>query len=363
MASLLVLSLIARYFCVSLNSITVTISAMVLWFFMAYRSMWVGADTKQYVYIYEQIADISLSNLFNTPLYRYGGNYLFSITDFPKGYLLFNKLLNFFSSNSQTITIVCSTLIFAFLLILLKVRSPYPLLSLWLYFTLGIFQTDMNIMRNSVSIYWCYLFFDFIEKKRAVPFVVSVLLASTFHSSAILFIPLYWIYNNSKFTFKRVILLLLTAIVCGVLFNLIRPTIVRFLPPQYAYYFRNNTTKLEGLLVGVFHLLLVFSVLLMSSIKKWKNIVNSCKIGVWMLTFEVFFYTLGLYMVPALRMAALFAPYTIILIPNLIHSSSDKRVNKLVIILIVAVIAGLQYALRISINNIGDTMPYSFYWT
>ena len=85
------------------------------------------------------------------------------------------------------------------------------------------------------------------------------------------------------------------------------------------------------------------------------------RVGIWMLLAETFFFALGIGMRSSLRMAALFGPYIIILIPNLIDKSS-KNGNKNVVLLIIIVLTGLQYLLRIRINNIGGSMPYSFFW-
>ena len=174
MCSFMVVSFIARYLRFNINIVSVAVSSAVLWFFMAFRSMFVGTDTKQYVYIFEQIVNVKFSELLSTRLYFYGGRYLFGLSDLPKGYLIFNKLLTYISSNGQTITIACTTLIFAFMIRLLKKRSSYPMLSLWLFYTLGIYQTDMNVMRNAVIIFWCYLCFDLVEKRSAGKLVSSI---------------------------------------------------------------------------------------------------------------------------------------------------------------------------------------------
>ena len=359
--SLLAMSFIAKCLRFNLDRINATISAVILWFFMAFRSMFVGTDTKQYVYIFEQIESLKFSELFSTRLYFYGGRYLFGLSNFPKGYLIFNKLLTYISSNGQTITIACTTLIFAFMIRLLKKRSSYPMLSLWLFYTLGIYQTDMNVMRNAVIVFWCYLCFDLVEKQRLVLYIFCVLLASSFHLSALLFIPFYWIINRVDFTPKLIRRLLLTAIVFGVLLSFMRPVLASVLPSVFAQYFDDNSEKLEGLLVGALHLGLVFGIFFISAKRNWRYMADVDRVGIWMLLAETFFFALGIGMRSSLRMAALFGPYIIILIPNLIDKSS-KNGNKNVVLLIIIVLTGLQYLLRIRINNIGGSMPYSFFW-
>lgn len=85
-------------------------------------------------------------------------------------------------------------------------------------------------------------------------------------------------------------------------------------------------------------------------------------IGVWMLMLEMLFFCIGYDVAAATRMAALFGPYLIILIPRLIESGIESKSVRLNVIALVMVLSGMQYIVRLQINNIGSTMPYQFFW-
>lgn len=72
-------------------------------------------------------------------------------------------------------------------------------------------------------------------------------------------------------------------------------------------------------------------------------------------------YGLNLGLASAARMAALFGPYLIVLLPRMLEYINCPR-RRAATIQWLAVAAGLQYVLRLLINNIGGTMPYQFFW-
>jgi hypothetical protein len=80
-----------------------------------------------------------------------------------------------------------------------------------------------------------------------------------------------------------------------------------------------------------------------------------------MLTVNLSFFGINVGLDYAARMAALFGPYVILLIPQMLSliESKTRRQNAAFLL---AVASGVQYILRMCINNIGGTMPYSFFW-
>lgn len=271
--------------------------------------------------------------------------------------------MSFFCQGEQTITVANSTLIILLLSILVKKQSIYPFLSMWLYITLGIFQTQMNMSRNAISILISYQAFPYIREKKLAKYLICVLFASFFHTSSILFVPFYWIVGKTTLTPKLLRRILLIATILGLNFSAIRPYIVRTLPFGYGRYFAGNTVKFEGLAIGFSHFLLLLLTIFMTNRSKRQEVIEKEDIGIWMFVAEIFFFCVGYYVSAATRIAALFGPYLLILIPNTlgIGIKSDKK--RLSAIIIVIILTGVQYILRLRINNIGTTMPYYFFWS
>lgn len=282
--------------------------------------------------------------------------------NFEYGYRLYNKLVSLISEKPQAITIANSLLIIALLGKLIKGHSPYVFLSVWLYITLGIYQTQMNMARNAIAILICYLGCQYITEHNVTKFLICVTIATLFHSSSVLFIPVYWLVTRTKLTGKKVGKVLLLSVICRLAFSLVRPFFVRYLPFGFGRYFAGNTSKFESLIVGLFHLVLIIVVIFFTEKQDGAKMFECEAIGVWMLVLEMLFFCIGYDVASATRMAALFGPYLIIFIPRLIETGIKSKSVRLNSIALVMILSGMQYIARLQINNIGSTMPYQFFW-
>ena len=178
----------------SAQRVALAMSCVVLWFFMAMRAQTVGVDTKYYVCIYQQFPQISWKELFNAQLYPTPRRTW--ELDLEPGYRLLNKLLSIYLPAPQWITVANSALIIALLYRWLRRESPNAMLSIWLYLTLGVYQTEMNVARNAIAILLGYTAFHWIKERKLAPYFLQILMAVSFHKSAVVFLPLYWLVNR-----------------------------------------------------------------------------------------------------------------------------------------------------------------------
>lgn len=148
----------------SAQRVALAMSCVVLWFFMAMRAQTVGVDTKYYVCIYQQFPQISWKELFTAQLYPTPRRTW--ELDLEPGYRLLNKLLSIYLPAPQWITVANSALIIALLYRWLRRESPNAMLSIWLYLTLGVYQTEMNVARNAIAILLGYTAFHWIKERK-----------------------------------------------------------------------------------------------------------------------------------------------------------------------------------------------------
>lgn len=334
-------------------------ACVILWFFMAFRDISVGVDTKFYSYVFEQFRDIPLSEVFTAETY---GNESHSWTfDFEPGYRLMNKLLSLFFTTPQAITVFNSTLIMVLWYFLIKGSSPNFMLSVWLFITLGIYQTEMNVTRNAIAIVMVYNAFPFLRHREFPKYLAVCVFASLFHVAALALLPVYFLVWGVKLTPRRAVALILVFCAVGVIFPFIGPILSTIVPGRFGKYLQSNNQKFGSLIVGILNGGFFLLTLWLLPRKQIKRVFTMERIGVLMLIFNLCFFGLNIGLGAASRLAALFGPYLVITIPRMLrlieHPLARRRAA-----LVITVLSGIQYVLRMCINNIGGTMPYLFCW-
>lgn len=341
------------------ESLALGIACAMLWFFMAMRSLEVGVDTQVYAYAFTQFPDISFGELFATPVYGPSeGSWLL---EFEPGYQLWNKLVSLFSSSPQAITVANSTVIMVLLFCLLRKSSPMLLLSVWMYLTMGTYQTQMNVARNAIAILMVYLGEDSLRERRFWRYALVCLLAATVHTTALVFLPLYWVYHYVRLTPRRCMLAVGLFLAVGVSFSVVGPYIAAWLPPELASYFEGDNEKLSSLLVGVLNAVIFFAAYLQLRAPERAAVWEEETFGLMMFTLNLCFFGLNIGLGSAARMAALFGAYMMLLIPRMLEHIRETR-RRTLAVLLVAALCGGQYLMRLMVNNIGGTMPYRFFW-
>lgn len=335
------------------------ISCFILWFFMAMRDVSVGVDTKYYAHVFSQFKNIPLLETFTAETFATSSQ-TWSM-DFEYGYRLYNKLLSYISGSPQMIIICNSTVILVLLFFLIRKASPDFLLSIWLYLTLGIFQTEMNVSRNAIAILIAYLGFQYLSQKKFWPFLLTCLVAMLFHKAAVLFLPVYWIVHNIEWSQKKMSLTVLVSLIVGILFPYIAPFLSGFLPYAVTKYFESNFSKMESMVVGVFYLALFIMIYILMNRNERKKVFTHCRLGTTLFTLNISCFALNFGIGYAARIAALFGPYMILYLPQMLQLVESEQRRKIITLLLV-VGCGCQYILRLCINNIGGTMPYAFFW-
>ncbi len=334
-------------------------ACVILWFFMAFRAVSVGVDTKHYAYVFSQFDDIPLSKVFTAVTYaNESETWAF---DFEPGYRLVNKLLSVFTSMPQAITIFNSTVILVLWYFLIKRDSPNFLLSIWLFITLGVYQTEMNVTRNAIAILMIYNGFSYLRRGDFPRYLAVCLFASLFHVASLVFIPIYYLVRYVKLDVRRMVLLVAGFCVVGLVFPLVSPYLSALVPARFAKYLQGNNEKLGSLIVGVLNGGFFTLTWLLLPRKRRDAVFQRERLGVMLLTINLCFFGLNIGLGDASRMAALFGPYLVILIPRmltLIRNPERRRDAAALIVLL----SGIQYVLRMCINNIGGTLPYAFFW-
>ncbi|MCI6279092.1 MAG: EpsG family protein [Bacteroidales bacterium] len=201
--------------------------AFLLALFLGFRGLEVGVDTKAYSIYYDAVL-----NGFNHM--EWGWTQLC---------LLFNRL----GANFHQFSFFISLLSMAFFVIplnrTLKGRGRY--LALFFFFTLGYYITMFNLFRQFLAISICFYAFFLVTQRLVWLSIILVLVATLFHTSALVVLPFLFI---NKVSIPSIGFLLGGLVVTFFLGILLSPTVLSFIAGKYSYYLETGYATRENYL-------------------------------------------------------------------------------------------------------------------
>lgn len=134
---------------------------------------------------------------------------------------------------------------FAFLLLLI---NPY------------LFLIHLSALRQTLALCFYVLAVSFATKRKLIPYVTCILLATGMHSSAIILIPLYFLLTEKPFKKKYLFITIcgLSLLLFTPLFDLIANKALDYLPNHYRYYYNQGLqNSIRATIISSFYLFLI----------------------------------------------------------------------------------------------------------
>lgn len=162
-------------------------------------------------YIYGEIFDNAAIDLRNgVPLMD---NTAMRLNTKEQGYGLFNVAIAYFTGNRYIFILIVTLFIYVSVFFHVLRYSQYPLVSFFVLFCLWYFFTYTYLRQcMAVAIVWYAI--PFAVKRKPIPFFAIVILAATFHNSALLFGLVYFVVNRA-FTRNQIIYIFIFATLLG----------------------------------------------------------------------------------------------------------------------------------------------------
>lgn len=217
-------------------------SFFLLFIISAFRAETVGTDTSNYLRGFELIKNSNFTSLFDS-------------VSWEKGYVLLNKMVSFLIPQEQGIIVVSSFIILLGLFISIKKNSTNIISSILLYINLYYYFISFNMIRQSIALSLIVVSYTYIKERNFKMFFFLVLLSSTFHLIALVFIPIYFLYNI-RLNSKNMILLLGAFVFLYFGFDFLFK-IGLFFFPKYTVYFGTNYFEGSGVLTTLISLCMV----------------------------------------------------------------------------------------------------------
>lgn len=122
-----------------------------------------------------------------------------------------------------------------------------------------LFLMHLSGIRQTLAICFFVFAINFAVKRRIVPYVIFILLATGMHSSAIILLPLYFILTDKQFNRKYTFITILLTILLFVtpLFDIIINKFLLYMPRYRHYFMEVQQNSLRATIISSFYLFLV----------------------------------------------------------------------------------------------------------
>ena len=259
-----------------------------------------------------------------------------------------------------------------------KRYSPLPWMSLFFYLTLQFFAHSMNLFRQSIAATICLLAYPFLKKRKLLPFALVVLLAAAFHTSALFFLPFYWILNW-KCDGRLLGGLAMAAVPVYLFSNQAAQLLTQYLFPNYAGYIGSRYWAGLGYRYAIFPILYFAAAWLT---RRWllaerqenRILINSSFYVMLLYVFSTHHMILERFSIYLFPYAMLLLPKMVVSVPA-VQGEDRKKENKhlerqrresMVLLAVLAVAAGFAYLCFASMqgtNGFHKVYPYVSVWS
>lgn len=323
-----------KYYCIFITIFLTFISG-----FRSYQGITcVGGDTEIYANMFERVSMMSFDKVLNT--------------DFDTGFFIFIKCLSVIINSPTFMFVVIAGLFMSSVSILVYKYSKRASLSYLLLFSFYYFQFSMTGMRQTLAMATLFFSLIFLLEEKRLAFSICVLLASTFHSTALIFIVVYF-FKNIQLKKNYIYLCVIFLVIIFVFKGSIAAYIINVI--KYRDYYVENTSN--GFTMLFVYLVTYLFILFTQYLVNNKEKING--LFIVMLTIGVSFEILKLSQTIFFRIAMYFSIVIIILFPNYLKMWKVRDNNKIIDILVYSIFLIMYFNFTIYSAH---TYPYAFFW-
>lgn len=304
----------------------------------------VGVDISNYLAMFNQTSRVSFEKLFK-------------LHESEQGYFLLNKIISLFTTDTQWfLAIMAMVTVVPYAVFFIR-KSENAVLSIAVFITLSNFSMLFSGIRQSIAIAIVLISYYFVKNKKLLWFIFFVLLAFTFHKSAIIALLLYPFYHmnitrNKLFIFAPITITIL-------IFN--KP-IFEFLNQfmnelGYEYEYESTGAYMMIILFALFTLLSFIAPVEKTLDEETKGLRG---IAVLATMLQIFALTSTV----AMRMNYYFMIFYPILIPRVINRTTERNrqpYKYIGVIMIVYFMADFIYGMHTG-EDILQLYPYRPFW-
>lgn len=182
-------------------------SFILLALFVGLSDMLGGYDRYIYSELFDGIADITKEGG------RYSDSAIFALYSSEIGYIGSNVLISFITSNRYVFILLYTLIIYFLYYFSLKEYCINYSFAMMLFMGLMFFFT-FSYLRQMVGVGVAWFAIRYVYKKELYKFIICVLIATSFHNSAIILFPLYFL-PIKRFKQRNVIVFMVFCLILG----------------------------------------------------------------------------------------------------------------------------------------------------
>lgn len=304
---------------------------------LALRSETIGVDMQGYIRNFKYFKYYDFQTVLNS---RY-----------EIGYKLFYKFVLLFTDNQQVLLAVIAIMCIFPVGYFIYKNSKMPFLSFFIYVTLNYYSFTFSGVRQAIAISLILLSYNFIKQRKLFKFTLLILLATSFHKTALFFLPAYFLckVKINKFTIASILFI-------DALVFVFRREVMNLLAMNfYKGYEVVETNAYTWLVVCCFILFLGFivykEVLLKNPEANAYYIFLVTGISIMLLT------SVG---TNVMRLADYYYIFVILFIPEIMQTLKDKK--SIVLIGYIVILILCAFYMKFLNDNGYGIVPYKFFW-
>ncbi|MBD7909420.1 EpsG family protein [Sporosarcina gallistercoris] len=338
-----------------------------LFVLVAFRAPTIGTDTLNY---YQSYLLIAQESFFST-----------SASRLEFGYVMLARLISSLGLDFLGFQIVTTFFIFFSFGKFIYKYSMYLAFSVYFFVTSRMLFGTMNISRQYIAVAILLFSVDSLQKRRFVRFSIIVLLASFFHSTAIVFLIMYPLIGL-KINFRKTIFIIGSGILSSIFFDYLIRIFIN-ITGKYEGYLDGGYFNFEGNIAIYFNLLINFSFFIVGLvIGYWntskeinKNTLSEKTSGknrikfspnekVWYVVclLALIVSIVGLNSTIMSRIELYFSVFFLAYIPSLIQTIKSKEIRVIISSSIIVGLFASFLVIMVYRPNWTTVFPYYWYW-
>lgn len=229
------------------SKIKLFIGSSLLFLIMGFKGDKVGSDTPNYIELFYRLNRMP--------------SWIDSNSRFEKGYQIYNKVLGNMSDNHQILFIITALICIYCITYGISKNSKNWMYSLFLFIGFRFYYFFLSGLRQSIAVSIIFVSYIFLKRNKLLTCIFLIILATTFHFSAFIFI---FALPLSKMSAKKYDILksILSILLIYILFRPLLMFILSKLPIYYSGYLNtsymsgNDITNISGIIIPLLFIVL-----------------------------------------------------------------------------------------------------------